>query len=63
MGFYSLPLGVAAVHAVVVGLSAGLPAHVAGQLHCHAGLCAPLDGCALLLLTLPFWMKKDNKMR
>lgn len=52
---YWLPLGVVAVHAAVVGLSAGLPAHVPRQLHRHAGLRAPLDGRTLLLLTLHFW--------
>lgn len=57
---YWLPLRVVAVHAAIVGLSAGLSAHVASQLYRHAGLCAPLDRCTLLLLTLPLWMKEKN---
>lgn len=57
---YWLPLGVVAVHAAVVGLSAGLSAHVPVQLHGHAGLRAPLDRCALLLLTLPLWIRKTD---
>lgn len=57
---YWLPLGVVAVHAAVVGLSAGLSAHVPVQLHGHASLRAPLDRCALLLLTLPFWIRKTD---
>lgn len=56
---YWLPLRVVAVHAAVVGLSAGLSAHVPVQLHRHAGLRAPLDGRALLLLALPLWFRRQ----
>lgn len=59
-GFYWLPLRTVAVHTAVVGLSAGLPAHVPGQLHGHASFGAPLDRRALLLLALPLWIKRQG---
>lgn len=59
-GLYWLPLRVVAVNAAIVGLPARLPAHVPRQLHRHASLCTPLNGCTFLLLTFALW-KKDKK--
>lgn len=61
MRLYWLPLGAAAVNAAVVGLPAGLPAHVPRQLYGHASLCAPLNGCTFLLLTFAVWIREGKK--